>query len=129
MPALLIHRSYPMHACYSHWFYALNYSPNLLVFPFCFHWTLFIIIERSENTNLLHFFTSACQNLSVSKQKLQLLLTTDDNEDILSFVRVYSGELSTASKIYNVNRLTREVYMPISWSKGLSLLAEILALM
>ncbi len=33
----------------------------------------------------------------------------DANEDILSFVRVYSGELSAGSKIYNVNRLTREV--------------------
>lgn len=39
-----------------------------------------------------------------------------ENEDILSFVRVYSGELVSKSKIYNVNNLEREtcdkIYIP-----------------
>ncbi len=41
---------------------------------------------------------------------------TDSSDDILSFVRVYNGELSTSSKLFNVNKLEKEfcdkIYIP-----------------
>ncbi len=53
-----------------------------------------------------------------TKSTLKHLKNDELNEDILTFVRVYSGELVSKSKIYNVNKQVKEacdkIYIPYS---------------
>jgi len=92
--------------------YAKYYEKNLM--GLCFKITHDHQKSRKKldsNTSIASLSTNASSILNKNK-------IDDANDDILTYVRVYNGELSSKTKVYNVNQQVREfcdkIYIPFA---------------
>lgn len=77
-----------------------------------------ILHDHQKSRKRINSSTSIAALETTTKNTLKQAKNDELNEDILTFVRVYSGELATKSKLYNVNKQAKEVcdkiYIPYS---------------
>jgi elongation factor G len=76
-------------------------------------------LNSSTNLASLESSSSSSSNaVSGTTSKLANKKTDEDDEDVLSFVRVYNGHLEAKAKVYNVNEKRKEqcdkIYIPFS---------------
>ena len=92
--------------------YAKYYEKNLM--GLCFK----IVHDHQKSRKKLDSSTSIASLSTNASSILNKNKLDDANDDILTYIRVYNGELSSKTKVYNVNQQVREfcdkIYIPFA---------------